>query len=135
MTSPYDPAAGKAAAERHAAAEAERARKRAAVAGPMGLGKTMLALLLMHAQLGLGDGRVLGLPVPERPGKILYLAMDRPAQIARAVHRLFTENERQVLAERLLIWRGRHPATSRKTRCCSRCWPMPPAPTPCTSTQ
>ena len=37
------------------------------IAGPMGLGKTTLAVLLMHAQLGVGDGTVLGLPVAERP--------------------------------------------------------------------
>jgi hypothetical protein len=80
------------------------------IAGPMGLGKTTLAIQLMHAQLGVGDGTVLGLPVPERPGKILYLAMDRPAQIARAARRLFTEAQRQVLAERLVIWRGPPPA-------------------------
>lgn len=79
------------------------------IAGPMSLGKTTLAVLLMHAQLGVGDGTVLGLPVVERTGKILYLAMDRPAQIARAMRRRFTEAERGVLAERLLIWRGPPP--------------------------
>jgi hypothetical protein len=50
------------------------------------------------------------MPVAGRPGKILYLAMDRPAQIARAFGRQFTEDERQVLAERLLIWKGPPPA-------------------------
>jgi hypothetical protein len=79
------------------------------IAGPMGLGKTTLAIQLMHAQLGLGDGIVLGLPVAPCPGIILYLAMDRPAQIARAARRLFTEAQRQVLAERVLIWRGPPP--------------------------
>jgi hypothetical protein len=80
------------------------------VAGPMGLGKTTLAILLMHGQLGLGNGTVLGLPVAPRTGKILYLAMDRPAQIARAAHRLFTEDQREVLADRLVVWRGPPPA-------------------------
>jgi hypothetical protein len=80
------------------------------IAGPMGLGKTTLAGLLIRAQLGVGDGTVLGLPVPECPGKLLYLAMDRPAQIARAAHRQFTEDERGVLAERLMVWKGPPPA-------------------------
>jgi AAA domain len=80
------------------------------ITGPLGLGKTTLAIQLLHARLGLGNGRVLGLPVTPRPGKVLYLAMDRPAQIARAAHRLFTEEERHVLAERVLFWRGPPPA-------------------------
>ena len=80
------------------------------ITGPLGLGKTTLALQLLHARLGFGNGRVLGLPVAPRPGKILYLAMDRPAQIARAAHRLFTEKERQVLTERVKFWKGPPPA-------------------------
>jgi hypothetical protein len=80
------------------------------IAGPMGLGKTTLAVLLMRAQLGLGDGTVLGLPVPPRDGNILYLGMDRPPQIARAMRRLFTEADRDVLAQRLRVWRGPPPA-------------------------
>jgi hypothetical protein len=80
------------------------------VAGPLGLGKTTLGGLILRAQLGIGAGTVLGFPVAPRDGKILYLAMDRPAQIARALARQFTENERAVLAERLLIWEGPPPA-------------------------
>ncbi|WP_273734171.1 AAA family ATPase [Mycolicibacterium septicum] len=80
------------------------------VAGPMGLGKTTLAWQLLRAQLSLGDGTILGLPVAPRPGVILVLAMDRPAQIARAAHRMFTEADRDVLAERVRIWKGPPPA-------------------------
>ncbi len=80
------------------------------ITGPLGLGKTTLALQLLHAQLGLGNGRVLGLPVEPRPGKFLYLAMDRPAQIARAAHRLFTDEGREALRERVLFWEGPPPA-------------------------
>ena len=80
------------------------------IAGPMGLGKTTLAVMLMCAQLGVGDTLVLGMPVTERRGKTLYLAMDRPAQIARAMLRRFTEDDRTVLAERLRVWRGTPPA-------------------------
>ncbi len=51
------------------------------VASLPGLGKTTLAGLLVRAQLGLGEGRALSLPVREISGTILYLAMDRPTQI------------------------------------------------------
>ena len=76
------------------------------IAGPQGLCKTTLAGLLVRAQLGLGDGLVLGLPVADTGGRILYLAMDRPRQIARSLRRQFTEADRDVLAERLTILPG-----------------------------
>lgn len=80
------------------------------IVGPMGLGKTTLATLIIHAGLGLGDGLVLGLPVRLPDGPVLYLAMDRPAQIARAMARRFTQADREVLADRLRVWRGPPPA-------------------------
>ena len=80
------------------------------IAGPQGLCKTTLAGLLLRAQLGLGDGLVLGLPVRDTGGRILYLAMDRPRQIARSLRRQFTEADRAVLAERLVIRPGPPPA-------------------------
>lgn len=60
------------------------------IAGGPGLGKTTLAGLVLHAQLLGGD--VLGLPVCQlKPGeRVLYLAMDRPRQIARSLARQFT---------------------------------------------
>src|SRR5258707_15847844 len=79
------------------------------VAGGMGLGKTTLAGLLMRAQWGPIGDEVLGLPVAKRPGTILYLAMDRPAQIARSLHRQFNEHQRKVLSERLKVWKGPPP--------------------------
>ncbi len=80
------------------------------IAGPMGLGKTTMAIQLMREQLGLGTGAFLGLPVVPRDGTILYLAMDRPRQLARAAARLFTEADRAVLAERVKIWPGPPPS-------------------------
>ncbi len=80
------------------------------IAGPMGLGKTTMAIQLMREQLGLGSGRFLGLPVVPRDGRILYLAMDRPRQVARAARRLFTDADRAVLTGRVLIWRGPPPS-------------------------
>ena len=79
------------------------------IAGGMGLGKTTLAGLLMRAQLSPIYDEVLGLPVAKRPGTILYLAMDRPAQIARSLHRQFNEHQRKVLSERLKVWKGPPP--------------------------
>lgn len=79
------------------------------IAGPMGLGKTTLAGQLIRAQLGLED-TVLGLPVATRTKKILYLAMDRPAQIARAMGRQFGDQHRAILNQKLTIWKGPPPA-------------------------
>ncbi len=74
------------------------------VTGSIGGGKTSLTGNLVRASLGL-DTHVLGYPVtPCR--KVLYLAVDRPAQIARNLRRRFTEAERGLLNERLIVWRG-----------------------------
>jgi hypothetical protein len=40
---------------------------------------------------------------------VLYLAMDRPAQISRALRRIFNETDRDVLAEKLNVWEGPPP--------------------------
>lgn len=83
------------------------------ICGPTGLGKTTLAGMLLRAQLlGFGqlDDEVLGLPVRQVQGKILYLAMDRPAQIARSLHRQFRDCcRRDALVDRLVIWKGPPP--------------------------
>lgn len=78
------------------------------IAGPQGLGKTTLAGLLIRALLLGGD--VLGLPVTRLDGRVLYLAMDRPRQIARSLARQFTEADRAVLADRLVVRPGPPPA-------------------------
>jgi hypothetical protein len=71
-----------------------------------GLGKTTLAGQLILGQLGISDGMVLDLPVREIDGQILYLAMDRPPQISRSMQRQFTEGDRDVLRERLIVRKG-----------------------------
>jgi len=59
--------------------------------------------------LGIGGTHVLGLPVaPAR--KVLYLAMDRPQQIARALSRHVSAEHRAILAEHLAVWKGPPPA-------------------------
>lgn len=80
------------------------------IAGPMGLGKTTLGGQLVRARLGLGDGYVLGLPVADSGGVVLYLAMDRPRQIARSLGRQFRgEYEREIADARLVVWQGPPP--------------------------
>lgn len=79
------------------------------IASLPGLCKTTLAGLLVRAQLGLGDGNVLGLTVREIDGNILYLAMDRPPQIGRSMSRQFTEADREVLRDRLIVRKGPPP--------------------------
>lgn len=77
------------------------------VFGPPGVGKTTLVGELLTAALGL-SGPALGLPV-SRAQRVLYLAMDRPQQIARALARRVGPEHRAVLAERLVVWKGPPP--------------------------
>jgi len=79
------------------------------IVGPPGVGKTTLVGQLVAARMGIGDGRVLGLPVRPGTGRVLYLAMDRPPQIARALGRLFGPQDRAALDERLVVWKGPPP--------------------------
>lgn len=81
--------------------------------GGQGVGKTTLAAQLVHARLGLSDA-VLGLPVAPAARRVLYLAMDRPRQIARAMRRTFAEDR----PDGLVVWPGppladlaKHPET------------------------
>lgn len=80
------------------------------ITGPPGVGKTTLTGQLVRARLNIGTGDVLGWPVePDTRGKVLYLASDRPQQIRRALARCFTEQDREALDERLVIWSGPPP--------------------------
>jgi len=79
------------------------------IAGPPGVGKTTLISHVLVSMLGIGGTHVLGLPVaPAR--KVLYLAMDRPQQIARALSRHVRAEHRDTLAEHLVVWKGPPPA-------------------------
>jgi len=75
------------------------------LAGPTGVGKTTLAHQLLAGRLGIVDN-VLGWPVKRAERRVLYLAMDRPRQIRRAMRRLFGEEHRRLLDERLVVWEG-----------------------------
>ncbi len=74
------------------------------VVAPPGAGKTTIAIQLGEALIGITDN-VLGLPVLPAT-KVLYLAMDRPRQISRAMRRRFGDEHRRVLDERLVVLKG-----------------------------
>ncbi len=87
------------------------------VVGPAGVGKTTLAQQVVIARLGITSA-VLGLPVVPTSSRLLYLACDRPPQIARSFARMVRPVDRELLDDRLVIWKGppprdfaRHPET------------------------
>jgi hypothetical protein len=83
------------------------------LAGGPGLGKTTLAGQLVRGRLGLQAG-VLDLPVREG-GRLLYLAMDRPQQIARRLLQQFTPAELEHLDERMDLGVGPPPQDMART--------------------
>ncbi|MEV6727646.1 DnaB-like helicase N-terminal domain-containing protein [Streptomyces sp. NPDC051364] len=79
------------------------------IVGAPGVGKTTLAHQLIFARLGLADS-VLDMPVA--PGKrVLYLAMDRPKQIAHAMARRIGPEHESRMRDGLAVWQGPLPAT------------------------
>ena len=79
------------------------------IVGPPGVGKTTVVGQLVRGRLGLAS-EAIAWPIKAGSKRALYLAMDRPAQIARALRRHFTQDERQVLDEKLIVWKGPPPA-------------------------
>lgn len=73
--------------------------------GPAGVGKSTIAQQVVKALVGL-SGDVLGFPVAPAEGRVLYVAADRPAQIGRSLARMVSEEDRERLRERLVVWRG-----------------------------
>lgn len=78
------------------------------IAAPQGVGKTTLAFQLVRARLGLQE-EVLGHPVRPGEARVLYLAMDRPSQAQRAAARLFAKDDRDLLDDKLIVWKGPPP--------------------------
>ena len=74
------------------------------IVGPTGVGKTTLTGQIVHHLIF--GGELLGLPLPAIEGVVLYLAMDRPAQISRSLRRHFDTSQREVISERLKVWKG-----------------------------
>lgn len=88
----------------------------AVLAGPPGVGKTTIAGQLVRARIM--GGRVLGYTVAPTRSRVLYLAMDRPRQIARALRRTLGDIPREILDAKLIVWPGppvadiaKHPET------------------------
>lgn len=76
------------------------------ICGGDGVGKTTIAGQLALARAGIKPPSLLGFPVASEGHRVLYLACDRPAQAVRSFRRMVSEDERQLLEERLVIWRG-----------------------------
>jgi hypothetical protein len=77
--------------------------------GPDGVGKTTLTQQLVLRLVGIGPPRLLGHAVPRAEGKVLYLALDRHPQAARSMRRMVTEQDRETLDERFVVWQGTAP--------------------------
>lgn len=88
------------------------------VVGSPGVGKSTVTEQLMLARSAVWAPTWLGYTVrPTKPGRTaLYLAMDRPPQIARSLRRMVTEDQRGLLNERLEVWRGPLPPEVRIER-------------------
>jgi replicative DNA helicase len=95
------------------------------IVGPPGVGKSTLVQQLVLARIGL-RGSVLGWPVAPEPGRVLYVAADRPEQVRRSMARMVSPADRPVL--RSVSWCGaaRCPTTWGRTL---RYWPRWPGST------
>ncbi|MGC4933858.1 AAA family ATPase [Gordonia sp. DT30] len=86
------------------------------IAGPQGVGKTTTAGNLVRGMISDEVAELWGLPV-RCAQRVLYLAMDRPRQLARSIRRQLHEVDPEILRGRLVVWKGppphdlaRHPA-------------------------
>ncbi len=77
--------------------------------GPPGVGKSTIAQQIVLARLGL-LAQVLDMPV-QQGKKVLYIAADRPSQLARAFTRIVDQAHQDVLRQRLVFWSGPLPAS------------------------
>lgn len=75
------------------------------VNGPTGVGKTTIAQQVVLGRVGIRS-EVLGMPVKQTANRVLYVAADRPKQVARSFRRMVGEEHREVLDERIEVWRG-----------------------------
>lgn len=76
------------------------------VVGPQGVGKTTLLQQIGLRRGGVLVGELIGFPVKADTEQLtLYLALDRPRQIARSFKRMVTDAQEQQLG-RLIVWKG-----------------------------
>jgi energy-coupling factor transporter ATP-binding protein EcfA2 len=77
------------------------------VVGPQGVGKSTVLQQVALARAGILKPEVLGFPIKADLDRVvLYLASDRPSQIARSLRRMVTAEHAELLATRLRVWRG-----------------------------
>lgn len=76
-----------------------------------GVGKSTLVQALIMRRSGLRGGEVLEYPVVTDERKLLYLACDRPQQIARSWRRMVSEDDREALRVGVSVWAGPPPFT------------------------
>lgn len=76
------------------------------IASHQGCGKTTIAQQVALRRAGILGGDFLGLPVEDDGRRVAYLALDRPSQAMRSMRRMVTTDHRELLSERLVIWRG-----------------------------
>lgn len=80
------------------------------LAGVQGTGKSTIAQQFALGRAGFEEhAELFGLPVVPGRRRVLYLAMDRPRQIARSFRRMVGESWRDGLDDRLVIWQGPPP--------------------------
>jgi replicative DNA helicase len=74
--------------------------------GPQGVGKSTLAQQLVLARVGVRPPTLLGFGIAPDKRRVLYLASDRPTQVARSLRRMVSESDRRVLDDRLRVFAG-----------------------------
>ncbi len=77
--------------------------------GGSGVGKTTVGQQFTLRRIGVDTGDLLGLPVAATDDRLLYVAADRPRQIARSFRRMVDHDDRARLEERLVVWKGPPP--------------------------
>lgn len=80
------------------------------IAGVQGTGKSTIGQQFALGRCGFPEyAELFGYPVTPGRGRVLYLAMDRPRQIARSLRRMVGSSWRAELDERLTVWLGPPP--------------------------
>jgi replicative DNA helicase len=74
------------------------------ITAPPNVGKSTLAQQLAMRRAGLRDGDLLDYPVEATMGRILYIAADRPRQIARSWRRMVRDDDRLGLASTVVVY-------------------------------
>jgi hypothetical protein len=85
------------------------------IAGPQGVGKSAILEQLLLRRIGAVDPSLLEFPVTPGDRPALYIAADRPQQIARSFRRMVNDQHADILRDRLKIWAGPLPFNLVKT--------------------